>query len=373
MNDECNNLIQLIRNKEQILREHLNCLEAYRKCKPIISVRDLYECLKRKIIQLPSSPDDPVRTKNLEKIAGHLHSILNFLEPHDDKTSLTKQQTTSLCLVLDQIKDPSEISSNNAWELSDLLEIELIRLGDDAYIYTLLKAQQKADVDDPHRWEKHFPVSDLDTLLKNYSCGKFSDCHSLQARHFLEYMRQEQVLEYRRDRAKAQLRGIYLSRMAKILFLLLFFLGYFYLAASRSSANLVITTDQLAGGYKDEYLTNLLWLVVFAGALGSVVSHAFKLGKQPLHAETDDKTGKPPLGIRALISEWKVFVAQPVIGASAALILFLIFKAGLLQIGGMKELGPEVYGLIAFLAGFSEAYFIGILDKVGGRTGSSLH
>ncbi len=137
----------------------------------------------------------------------------------------------------------------------------------------------------------------------------------------------------------------------------LFLISFFYIAATLWYGN----------------ITYLLLMVLLSGSAGSILSHAFKLGKQPLHADENDKTREQPLGIRALISEWKVFIAQPIIGVTAALILFLIFEAGLLQIGGMRETGPEVYGLIAFLAGFSEAYFIGILEKVGGRTDSSLH
>lgn len=336
MNEETTNLLQRILKIEQDIRDHLDRLG------------------KKRFKWL--SQEDPVRTKNLEKIAGHLHSVLNFLESQDDKPCFTEQKTKTLCLILEQIQKPCCISSNDAWEFADMLEIELIRLGDPVNIFMLLKAQQKADITDPHRWEKHFQGRDLDTLIDSYSCGKFDNCqHLLEARRFLEHLRQEQISEYRRDRAKAQLRGIYLGRMALMLALILPLLSYFYIAAT----------------WKDN-LAYLLLVVLLSGAAGSILSHAFKLGKQPLHTEANDKTREQPLGIRSLISEWKVFIAQPVIGATSALVLFLIFKAGLLQIGGMKELGPEAYALIAFLAGFSEVYFIGILEKVGGNTGSSL-
>lgn len=337
MNEENPNLIQRILKIEQDIRHYLDSLGKNR-----------FNLL---------FPDDPVRTKNLEKIAGHLHSVLNFLESHDDKQCFIEQKTKTLCLLLEQIKKPCCISSNDAWELADMLEIELIRLGDPVYIFMLLKAQQKADITDTHRWEKHFQSRDLDTLIDSYTHSKLQNCqHLLEARRFLEYLRQEQVSEYRRDRAKAQLRGIYLGRMALILALILPFLSYFYIVATQ---------------WKDN-LAYLLLVVLLSGATGSILSHAFKLGKQPLHADTNDNIHEQPLGIRKLISEWKVFIAQPFIGATAALVLFLIFKSGLIQIGGMKELGPEVYGLIAFLAGFSEAYFIGILDKVAGQTGGFL-
>lgn len=362
MSDESINLVLLIRKKEQEIRSYLDYLG------------------KRQLNWFHS--DDPVRTKNLEKIAGHLHSILNYLGPQDDKPCFTEQKTKTLCLLLEQMKDPHDISSSNAWEFADMLEIELIRLGDPVYIYTLLKAQQKADAVS-HRWEKYFPGSDLDTLLKSYNCGEFGDCkHLLEARRFLEYLRQQQILEYRQDRAKTVLRGKYLAIMALILSGLVIGLGYFYLDTSRSAAHLSIIVNQpnaglmpsdmerLVADTRAEYLANLLPLVLFAGAVGSVLSRAIKLGKQPLHAEAEDKTREPPLGIRKLISGWIVFLVQPIIGATAALVLFLIFYSGILQIGGVKEPGPEVFGLIGFLAGFSEAYFIGTLEKITGKSGT---
>jgi hypothetical protein len=110
-----------------------------------------------------------------------------------------------------------------------------------------------------------------------------------------------------------------------------------------------------------------------AGAVGSVLSRAIKLGKQPQDAATDKKTAETPLGIRALISGSRIFYAQLVIGATSALILFLVFHTGLVQIGGKEELEPAAYGLLGFLAGFSEPFFIGVLDKVAGEAGSSLN
>jgi hypothetical protein len=300
--------------------------------------------------------EDPVKTKNLEKIAGYLQSLITYLSPSNDD----HQNLASLTTLLEQI-EPSNLSSNNAWELADLLEIELIRLGDDAYLYTLLKVQQNPDNKDPHRWDKYFTKVDLTTLLD--SNGKFNDGSRLRAKRLLEHIQQARISEYRRDRAKVQLRGIYLERMAFFLIFFITGLGVFYLFASRL---------ELVERNSTEYRTFLLLLVVWAGATGSILSRAVKLGKQPLGSETGVASGEPPLGIRALLSGWKVFLAQPVIGATMALIVFLVFYSGLLQIGNIKQLGPAGFGVIGFLAGFSEPFFIGILDKVAGQGGASL-
>lgn len=336
-NEPTVSLVQLVKETEQKLRDHLNSLER-QKCKWLLR-------------------EDPVKTKNLEKIAGYLQSLISYVSPSNDD----HQHLASLTTLLEQIKEPSNLSSNNAWELADLLEIELIRLGDDAYLYTLLKVQQNPDNKDPHRWDKYFTKADLETLFD--SNGKFSkDDSRPTAKRRLEYIQQARISEYRRDRAKVQLRGIYLGRMALFLILFLTGLGVFYLLASQFPVDSKST----------EYRTFLLLLVVCAGATGSILSRAVKLGKQPLRSETGDASGEPPLGIRALLSGWKVFLAQPVIGATMALIVFLVFYSGLLQIGNVKELGPAGFGIIGFLAGFSEPFFIGILDKVAGQGGASL-
>ena len=131
-------------------------------------------------------------------------------------------------------------------------------------------------------------------------------------------------------------------------------------------------------------LQNFLWLVFLAGAVGSVLSRAYKLGRQPLRPDSTEKkpippqpdptekTTEPPLGIRVLMSNWRVFLAQPAIGGTIAIILFAVFRSGLVQLGGMSQPSPSAYIIIGFLAGFSEPFAIDILNKVAGQAGSSV-
>jgi hypothetical protein len=112
--------------------------------------------------------------------------------------------------------------------------------------------------------------------------------------------------------------------------------------------------------------------VLSSGALASILSRAMKLINQPLHKDPEIKTKVPPLGIRAMMSESNIFIAQLLIGATSALMVFLVFSSGQIQLVVPEESKPAAYGIIGFLAGFSEVYFIGILDKVAGQTGGSL-
>ena len=326
------------------------------------TIKSVQEALQKHLDTLPKHPEasrsktikggrliwplsyDPVRTKNLQKINGFLLKMLRFNPP----LSASYAKVQPLISILNLIKCPETLSSDSVWEQADLLEIELVELGDDNYIYLLLKEQQKSYSE----WERYFLRNDLDDLLKKCSNGTFQDQQeSLKARRFLVHLLQARMNEYRRDRAKAQLRGDYLGCMARLLFVLVSGFTIFYIVASPGSAFELL-------------------LVLFAGAAGSILSRAIKLGRQPLHAEPGAKPDEVPLGIRALISDRKAFLAQPVIGATTALILFLVFQVGLIQIRGVP--GPPAYGLVGFLGGFSEPFVLGVIDKVAGQWGSTL-
>jgi hypothetical protein len=335
--EDSQNLIKEVRKTAENLREHLNRLS-------------------KKRYRLPGFSPDPVQTKNLEKIAGYLQNILVYFDVHNSEALPPGQRAESLRSLLEQLKTPSALSANNSWELADLLDTELLWFSDDADLYIRLKAQQGSANDDAANRNNYFPGDYLQILINHYQEGKFADAHRLEVIHFLEYFKQAQISEYRRDRAKVQLRGSYLAWMAVMLGLMLLGLGSFYVASRRDE-----TRD----------LWQLL-LMAFAGATGSVLSRAVKLGKQPLHISDAKGTREPPLGIRALLSDWKVFLAQPVIGAATALVIFLAISSGLLQIGGMKEFHPAGYALIGFLSGFSEPFFIGTLDKITGGSGNAV-
>ena len=328
------NLIQIIQCKEQMLRDYLD-----NSGKKGTSSK-----------KIGRQSCDPVKIKHLEKIIGHLQNILLFI---DRPGNTPCGGTASLISLLHQVKDPENMEPTNAWELSDLFKIEVIRHGDDPYLFMLLKAQTK--LDSPHKWDNHFPSEHLEMLLKRYTCGKFLDCYGRhEARRFLEHLEQAQIDEYRHDRAKTRLREKILVPMMISLAVLLALFSYFYYR---------IRPDDL----------NLLLLVLSSGALASILSRAMKLINQPLHKDAEIKTKElQPLGIRALMSESNIFIAQLLIGATSALMVFLVFSSGQIQLVVNEASKPAAYGIIGFLAGFSEVYFIGILDKVAGQTGGSL-
>src|SRR5205085_7264742 len=141
----------------------------------------------------------------LQKINGYLIRMLHFNLDIGPNTSASNAKVQALTSLLQQIEEPAALSSEAVWEVADALEMELVELGDDTYLYTLLKVQQRSD----NEWKRYFPRDDLDDLLKTYSDGTFQVHGGSKARSFLVRLLQARVDEYRRDRAKAQLRGNY--------------------------------------------------------------------------------------------------------------------------------------------------------------------
>ncbi|RKH12778.1 hypothetical protein D7V97_07350 [Corallococcus sp. CA053C] len=324
-------LIAQLHQREQEIREHLNALNP----------------VSRRARLLPT--DDPVRTKNLEKIATQLQDLLYFVAQEHDRL-LPENQELLGCL-LAQLAAPRGLSANNAWELADAMEVMLVRLGDDPYVRRLILNEFPRDL--PESLRPAHPASETGndaTGAQSLDMGR--------AREYLVQRRRAQAHEYRRDRAKMRLRQRQLLIMAAVLLTLL-------------------TLFSVALVWAEAIGSVLLLLVLFAGAVGSVLSRAIQLSKQPLRAGEAPRPGdvrpqEVPLGIRALISAWTVFVAQPVLGATAALILSLVFTSGLLQVGGLAQLNTATLALLAFLAGYSEPFFTDILGKVAEKAGGSL-
>lgn len=324
-------LISLIIAKELMIRNYLNQLEQERSWNLL-------------------SDKDAIKIKHLEIISGNLHKIHKYIA--GDTGTDKERKTATLCSILEQINELDTISENCAWELSDFLDIELIRIGNESYLHTLLqfqKSKRKADWVYDHCKE----------LIEKYNVCHFKNGCQHEARGFLEYLEQVQIEEYRYDRAKIKLREKYLNWMGVALALLLVILIVTYIVASRSD---ILSVN---------YLISQLIFVLASGATGSVLSRAVKVGKRPLHAEPDSTNNEQPLGIRSLKSETSIFIPQIVIGATAAFILFLILKAGGFQIYEKPISGIETIGVFSFLAGFSEPYFLSILGKVGGHQNDS--
>ena len=171
-------------------------------------------------------PYDPVRKKNLQKIDGYLVRMLHLKLDSNQNASDSNIRVQPLTLLLHEIEKPETLSSDAVWEL------ELVELGEDTDLYTLLKELQEND----DQWDRHFSNGNLSDPLKIYN-GTFPDDERHKIRSLLTSLLLARVSEYRRDRAKAQLRGNYLVFMSLFLALFVSCFTIFFVAAESQAAH----------------------------------------------------------------------------------------------------------------------------------------
>jgi hypothetical protein len=412
--------------------------------------KQLWECLdgtKRRLVWDNEKPlrlswdsrrprsNHPVATLHLMQIASHIHSILYHLKPPVNKLANNEPGRASLRSLLEQLDDPVRLSRDSAWELSGEFERQLITLGDDTYLYTLLR-DQLGSAEQPRSgpkriptiadWKDYFPVDDLQRLCSDYEgkaessgdngtlskVGKsvrerlcpnnaqttrgFSDEQTRsEVREYLRHLHLVRSEEYRRDRAKIRLRARYLARVAPLLMVLLILLCGSYLLVSSpntyvfellgwpSSTDLIpLRADQIplvdtngnplnSGGSNGTpappseqpmpFPAYLLVFVFSAGALGGILSRAYRLGRESLRVGTEPPANEASIGIRALLSEGKSLMAQAAMGGTAAIIIYLV-----LQLFAAPDFPLVGYGLLGFFAGYSEPFFTRMLQETAG-------
>ncbi len=95
-------------------------------------------------------------------------------------------------------------------------------------------------------------------------------------------------------------------------------------------------------------------LCAVAGALGGTLANLYKL-RDEIGRGTELRAFKP------------ILIAQPAVGAAAGLIVLLIVASGLLGTTTAQSDGRwQSLTLLAFAAGFSEAFFLGLVRRVAG-------
>ncbi|WP_374586851.1 hypothetical protein [Ideonella dechloratans] len=133
------------------------------------------------------------------------------------------------------------------------------------------------------------------------------------------------------------------AQCATVLGLLAGALGLILAAAARGGYGWVWNE----GLFGSEDLPRVLWSCLLVGLFGSLVSMCFRLADTP----QDHK-------IPQLRSSFVVLTLRAVVGASAAVPLVFLVHSGLVQLGPAKVLVGA-----SFLAGFSERWFVAMLDK----------
>lgn len=302
---------------------------------------------------------NPVRVKNLEKVLAHLQVLQHFLD--DSDVTFCPETFKILTNQLAQLEKPAEISFNNAWEIADLLEAELLWIGDTEYIRGIWLTWPRSRV--PDRVRDLVMIKDADLTDKDNT-----KVISTLVRPWLLEDQRDLVQEYRRDRAMISLRRSYLNIMAITLLVLDLAFCLIFSAMQPAAATAVL---QANAGVRVGLLGTTwleLLLIVATGAIGSVLARATRLSQQSLpSADSAGKGQEIPLGIRSLMSTWSIFWAQVMLGATAALIVYLVFSSSLLNIEGLDVQTPSTLAVLSFIAGFSEPFFLDVVGKISGR------
>src|SRR2546425_86737 len=231
--------------------------------------------------------------------------------------------------------DVERLSIDGAWELAGALKRLNLRLGDASYVAALLEHERRRAAQDGrwHGWEEHFERAELERLVDVYRAGRATPAQHLQAVHRLTFLYLKRAEAGRNRRARAALKCLYLNRLAPLLFLLL--------------AGLGVALHVATGGE----LWKPIILTASAGGLGSTLSGVFRVRDQL--ARLDELRGF-----------WPTMRVQPFIGACAGLIVLLVLESKAISLGSFSPDSWASLGLLAFAAGFSEPFFLGIVQRV---------
>lgn len=231
--------------------------------------------------------------------------------------------------------DVGNLTIDGAWELANELKRELLLAGDASYVWAQLEYEAARDKKPNkwHRWSDYFASKKLRVLIAARTNGTVTESAHLDAVRSLMKLyelRAESGLE-RRVRAAQKFR--YLTALIPMLFV-----------------GLMLLT---AGIYESgrEGIWKAIWVAASAGALGATLSGTFRVRDRLI--ELDD-----------LRSFWPAMRVQPLIGATAGLVTLFVLETGAVELGAKQTASWAALALFTFVAGFSEPFFLGLVQRV---------
>ena len=232
------------------------------------------------------------------------------------------------------VLEDTPTSVDSAWEFVGALKRLNLRLGDQSYVAGLLEHESAHthDATHWHTWDEHFPKSELRRLLAAYRAGHATPAQKALAVERLTFLYLKRAEAGRNRRAVAALKRLYLGRLALALLALL-----------------------VALRRRDFTAHDDLWrsftLAACAGALRSTLSGVLKLRDHLV--KLDELRGF-----------WPAMRVQPLVGASAGALVFMILSSNAVSIGTLSAEAWSSPGLLGFVTGFSEPFFLGLVDRV---------
>lgn len=278
------------------------------------------------------------RNPELKKALGYLQAAIGEVrrllsQPKDTVSLRTSDVLDRLRDVLDVPVESLRIDS--AWELYSELKAMQPLLANADYVASQLdhEAERLKDGSRWEPWTRHFGDDDLARLRDNYEQEEPNAKLHAQAAAKLAFLYARRAEAGRERRAKAAQKCRYLNVLAPTLLAL--------------QAALVVAIDAVAEG-------SSVWRQVVvagtAGALGATLAGTMSI--------RDDLRG-----LDDLRSFWPAMRVQPLVGATAGLIVLFVLETATLD-AGASATNWAGQALVAFAAGFSEPFFLGLVQKV---------
>jgi len=282
----------------------------------------------------PPGRGDPELAKVLSFVQAELGETRRLLANRGDAdlpgTRATEQELRAV------LQEHAPVTSiDGGWEFVGQLKRLNLRVGDQTYIGGMLEYESihAHDRTHWHTWEQHFPQAELRRLLRVYRAGHATPSEQALAVDRLTFLYLKRAEAGRNRRARAALKQRYLTRLAVALLLLLVALG--------------ASADSTSG----KALWKSFALAACAGALGSTLSGVLKL-RDHLNRLDELRTFGPAMRV------------QPLVGASAGALVFMLLASNAVSIGSSSQGAWSSPGLLGFVAGFSEPFFLGLVQRV---------
>jgi hypothetical protein len=282
----------------------------------------------------------------MRKILGRLLAVIDGAErlaALDESRLLgcsteDREQGQQLARVVAKLRDlhVDQIGPDSGGEFADQLELALIEAGDRTFLYQQLEFELYLDRNmlTPLTWSTMFGSPD-DGSSRGSIAHRSKEASELDdVRQQLLDLRYARMTQYRRT-------GLQLAEKARLLRGLA--VGLTALVIATAIAAVVASNDPDATWAS-------LWLAASAGALGAGVSGIYKLRDEIQRA-------------RAIREFRATLLAQLAVGMAAGLFVELVLESGLVTVAGAQPWA--VKGVTAFVAGFSEPFFLGAVRRVG--------
>jgi len=280
---------------------------------------------------------DPELQKILTRLYSATDELLRLLaataaeaKPSPEVSEAQRKRIDALLQV-----EPVCLTLNSALEVFDALDRILIEIGDARFVCEEIHGELQRTKGGTTwlTWYSMYSPGTVPEAVETYlQGGGISDKHLDAARHQLSSFRRARSDQYQVHRARQRMRAKNLGILGALLLPLVAVLGW-------------LLADQVPEIQSPRQIA----LIAVAGALGAAISGTIK-ARDKLVRGSDLRAFRAGL------------LAQVLLGAASALLIFLLLKAKVLEIIGTASLEGQT--ALGFVAGFSEPFVLRTIERV---------